>query len=32
MAKLTKRSADAASAVGSELFLWDDELPGLDCA
>lgn len=28
MAKLTKRSADAASAVGSELFLWDDELPG----
>ncbi len=29
MAKLTKRSADAARAIGSEIFLWDDELPGL---
>lgn len=28
MPKITKRIADAATAAGGDLFLWDDELPG----
>lgn len=28
MAKLTKRSVDAAKAAKGDLFVWDDELPG----
>ena len=28
MAKLTKRAVDATKATGSDVFLWDDELPG----
>lgn len=28
MTKITKRIADAATAAGGDLFLWDDELPG----
>jgi integrase len=28
MAKLTKRTVDAAETSGSDLFVWDDELPG----
>src|ERR1700732_1932117 len=28
MAKLTKRTVDAAEASGADLYLWDDGLPG----
>src|SRR3954451_20509638 len=28
MPKITKRIADAATAAGDDLFLWDDEIPG----
>lgn len=28
MAHLTKRTIDAAKATGSDVFIWDDELPG----
>jgi hypothetical protein len=28
MAKLTKRTVDAAETFGADLFIWDDELPG----
>jgi hypothetical protein len=28
MAKLTKRTIDAAEATGTDLYLWDDDLPG----
>ncbi|WP_213771965.1 integrase family protein [Bradyrhizobium sp. dw_78] len=28
MAKLTKRTVDAAETFGGDLFIWDDELPG----
>jgi integrase len=28
LAKLTKRTVDAAATTGADVFLWDDELPG----
>jgi hypothetical protein len=29
MVKITKRVVDAAQTLGADLFVWDDELPGL---